>query len=298
MKICHWQVQKCTLSIPRVEIGLIFALRGPVFEIWTISKIAIFGHKNWSLAQFYESYTYSLFRLRGLISSLLLLYHFVYGQHFPRYGPIFKLAIFRHGTWPLAKAPEISQCTGTLFLPQWGRNWDYFCCMGSGFWDTAQASKLPYLGMKLGHWQRSRSCAYALFLPQGVEIQLILNLWAAVSETRTDFQNCYIRAWNLVTMGHPEVAYILSLPQGVKIELIIFALYAAVSEIRADFQNCHMGIKLGYCQKFQELHTYIVHVHSFYSMESKLSLFSLYRQWFRDTGRNCHIWAGQVVFIF
>ena len=33
---------------------------------------------------------------------------------FPRYGLIFKIAIFGHETWPLAKVPEVAH---TLFLP-------------------------------------------------------------------------------------------------------------------------------------------------------------------------------------
>ncbi len=32
----------------------------------------------------------------------------VYGQRFPRYKPIFKIAIFGHEIWPLAKAPEVA----------------------------------------------------------------------------------------------------------------------------------------------------------------------------------------------
>ena len=39
----------------------------------------------------------------------------LYGQLFPRYGLIFKIAIFGHQTWPLAKVPEIAH---TVFLLQ------------------------------------------------------------------------------------------------------------------------------------------------------------------------------------
>ncbi len=41
---------------------------------------------------------------RGFKLSLFLLY----GQRFPRYGPIFKIAIFRHETWQVAKVPEVA----------------------------------------------------------------------------------------------------------------------------------------------------------------------------------------------
>ncbi len=32
----------------------------------------------------------------------------LYEQRFPRYGQIFKIAIFGHETWPLAKVPEVA----------------------------------------------------------------------------------------------------------------------------------------------------------------------------------------------
>ncbi len=32
----------------------------------------------------------------------------VHGQRFPSYGPIFKIAIFGHETWPLAKVSEVA----------------------------------------------------------------------------------------------------------------------------------------------------------------------------------------------
>ena len=54
-----------------------------------------------------------------------------------------------------------------------GQNWASFCSTGSGFWDMCRFSKLPCLGMKVGHWPkfqklhlyslsnpRVRNCAY------------------------------------------------------------------------------------------------------------------------------------------
>ncbi len=35
-----------------------------------------------------------------------------------------------------------------------GQNWAYFCSTGRGFRITGRFSKLPYLGMKLGHWPK------------------------------------------------------------------------------------------------------------------------------------------------
>ncbi len=53
------------------------------------------------------------------------------------------------GKWPNFQKLHIYP----LSTPR-GRNWAYFCSMGSGFRDTSQFSKLPYLGMKLGSWPK------------------------------------------------------------------------------------------------------------------------------------------------
>ncbi len=92
--------------------------------------------------------------------------------------------------------------------------------------------------MKLG--QRAISYRHTLFLRQGLEIELIFTLLAAVSEIRADFQNCHIHeTWPLAKVpgeaAHTCIQPTLFLPQGGEIELI-FALRAAVSEIRADFE--------------------------------------------------------------
>ncbi len=50
------------------------------------------------------------------------------------------------------------------------------------------------LRTNLAMGQGSKSCTYTLFLPQGVEIELIFALRAAVSEIWAHFQNCHIWA--------------------------------------------------------------------------------------------------------
>ncbi len=68
------------------------------------SQIAIFGHETWNLKKgpevAYGSSTYP----RGSKLSLFSLY----GQRFPRYGPILKSTIFGHETWNLEKGPEVT----------------------------------------------------------------------------------------------------------------------------------------------------------------------------------------------
>ncbi len=43
--------------------------------------------------------------------------------------------------------------------------------------------------------QSFRSCTYTRFLSQGVEIELIFTLRAAVSEIQVDFQNFHVHVW-------------------------------------------------------------------------------------------------------
>ncbi len=54
--------------------------------------------------KFQKLHIYPLSTPKGSKLSLFLLY----GQRFPRYGPIFKIAIFRHETGQMAKVPEVA----------------------------------------------------------------------------------------------------------------------------------------------------------------------------------------------
>ncbi len=122
-----------TLFLPQgLEIELILALQTAMseiladfqnFHIWAgipeVAHILSVYPKWWKL-------------------SLFLLY----GQRFPRNGPIFKIAIFGHETWQVAKVPEVANIQ--------------------------------------------------TFYPYVVKIELFFSLRAAVSEIRTNFQNCHI----------------------------------------------------------------------------------------------------------
>ena len=68
-----------------VEIELIFALRTTVSEIRANFQITIFGHETWQVDKVPEVALILSFYPRGSKLSLFLLY----GQRFPRYGPIF-----------------------------------------------------------------------------------------------------------------------------------------------------------------------------------------------------------------
>ncbi len=94
-----------------VEIELIFVLETATSETRTD-----FGHETWLLAKAPEvADTYSFYP-EGLKLSLSLPY-LLYGQQFRRYMPIFKISIFGHEIWPLAKFPEVAHKIGlTLAL--------------------------------------------------------------------------------------------------------------------------------------------------------------------------------------
>ena len=171
-----------------------------------IFKISIFGHKTWPLTKGPEVAQILFFYHRGLKLSLFSLYW----QQFPRYGPIFKISIF--GAWNLAIGQSARSFKYTPYTTPGGRNWACFHSTGSGFWDTGQFSKLPYLGMKLVTVKRSRSCTYTLFQPQRVEFELLFALRAAVSVFSK-----YGQIFKVVIFGHeiwtlakvPEVAHTL-----------------------------------------------------------------------------------------
>ena len=117
--------------------------------------------------------TYTLFLPRRVKIELSLLY----AQPSPRYGLIFKIAIFE--TWPLAKVPE---------------------------------------------------AAYTLFLPQGVETELIFTVRAVVSKIRADFQNCHILGMKLDHWPKFQKLHIYSLSIPVGRNRSYFDLWATVKD--------------------------------------------------------------------
>ncbi len=109
----------CSLSIPGVEIELIFTLRAAVSEIWANFTIEIFRHETWPLTKVPEVAHIPSFYPIALKLSLFSLHR----QWFPRYRPIFKIAIFGHETWQLATVPEVAHIPS--FYPR-GSNFSLF----------------------------------------------------------------------------------------------------------------------------------------------------------------------------
>ena len=152
------------------------------------SKLPYSGmkHGHWP-----KLYIYSLYTPRGRNWDFFSLY----GQRFPRYGSIFKIAIFGHETWSLAKVPEVAHVLS--FYPRRGRNWAYFCSKvsSSEIWADFQNSHI--WAWTWVTWQKIQKLYISCLSTLGIEIELIFVLRAAVFETLADFQNFHIWAWNL-----------------------------------------------------------------------------------------------------
>ena len=96
----------------------------------------------------------------------------LYGQHFLRYGPIFKIAIFGNETWPQEKVQEIAHTVS--FYPM-GLKWSLIFKNSIFGHESCQVAKVSEVAHILS------------FYLTGVEIELIFTLWTTVSEIRANF---------------------------------------------------------------------------------------------------------------
>ncbi len=102
----------------------------------------------------------------------------LYGQRFPRYGPIFKIAIFGNETWNLMKVQKLH--VGPLSTPV-GSKLSLFSPYGQRF---QRFWNLQYLGMKPGVWKKSaRSSIWTLFrfTGRGLPVTAILTLISLIN---------------------------------------------------------------------------------------------------------------------
>ncbi len=113
----------------------------------------------------------------------------------------------------------------SLFFFPGGRNLPYFRSTGSGFRDTRRFSKLPYLGMKLGHWKKFLKLhTHSLSATRGGNWAYFLFYWQLFPRYGRDFLNCHIWTWNLEFEEKSQSCICTPcLPQGVKLSL--FSLY-------------------------------------------------------------------------
>ncbi len=108
--------------------------------------------------------------------------------------------------WNLASNKRSRNCIYSLSTPR-GWNWGYFCSTGSSFRNMGWFSKLPYLGMKLGHWPKFQKLHIYSYSTQGSRN------WAYFCSSG--------ETWPLTK--DPEVAHIPFHPKGLKLRL--FSLY-------------------------------------------------------------------------
>ena len=152
-------------------------------------------------------------------------------------GEIFKISIFGHEIWSLAKVPEVEHILS--FYSMWSK-WSLIFAL----WAVVSDIKAHFQNCHIWAWnlatgKRSRVSHMLAFYSRGSK----LSLFSLYGQRFLRYGPiCKIatfghETWPLVKV--PEVAHTLSFyPMG-QIELI-FALRAAVSEIWADFQNYHI----------------------------------------------------------
>ena len=89
----------------------------------------------------------------------------LYEQQFPRYMPIFKIAIFGHETWSLAKVPEVAHI---LSLCSRGSKLSLFSLYRQWFPRHRKIFQIAILGIKFGHWPKCQKLhIYPLSTPTG-----------------------------------------------------------------------------------------------------------------------------------
>ncbi len=210
-----------------LEIELILALRPAVSE--TLADFQNFHIWAWipEVAHILSFYP------EGLKLSLVLLY----GQRFPRYGQIFKLAVFGHKTWQVAKVPDVAH---TLSFYSRESKLSSLLLYGQRFPGYGPTFIIAIFGHETWQVAKVPEVAHTPFLPQGVETELVFALRAAVSKIWANFQNCHIwiyghETWQLAKV--PEVV-----PRIIEVRLLL---------------------------------SLVAHILSFYSRGSKLSIFLL-----------------------
>ncbi len=195
-----------------------------VFEIISFANI----YKYWP--KFQKLHIFSLSTPWSRTWSRNWAYFCFMGSGFRDTGWFSKLpqSAMKYGHWQRFQKLYIHSLSYPMIRPR-GQNWDYFHSMGSGFQVMGQ-----FWAWNLVIGQSSRSCTYNLFLPQGVEIELIFTLCFWDIGRFSELSYMYL-GMKLV----PDTISFYPNSQTVEIELLS-TLRAVASEIQADFQNNHI----------------------------------------------------------
>ncbi len=164
--------------------GQQFLRYGPIF------KAAAFGHETWPMVKVKEVANILSLYPREIEVELIFALRAAVSEIWAHFQNCHIWA------WNLAIAQSARSYTYTLSLSK-RESWAYFRFTGNSFWDTGRFSKLPYLGMKLGHWPKCQKLhIYCLPTPVGRSKLSLYSLYRQ-QFLRYDFQNCHIWAWNV-----------------------------------------------------------------------------------------------------
>ena len=184
-----WSCTYTILLTQDVKMEHNYTLWGAVSEIMGDFQNCHIWPWNLVIGQNSRSGTYTFFLTQGLEVELILALRTAVSEI---------LADFQNfHIW--AGIPEVAHIC-SLTTPR-GWNWAYFCSTDSGFQDTGQFSKLPYLGMKLGKWPKFQKLhMYALSTPGGQNWAHICSMGSGFWDTG-QYSNCNtcIWAWNLAS---------------------------------------------------------------------------------------------------
>ncbi len=167
---------------------------------------------HWPKCQ--KLHNYTLFYPNGCKLSLFSLY----GQRFPRYRPIFKIAIFGHETCPFAKVPEVAHMHS--FYLRGSKLSLFFVQRAAASEKLAHFQNCHIWAWNVAISQSSRSCTYTFFLPQGSKLSLFLLQRRQFPRYGPIFKIAIFghETWSLVKF--PEVAHILDFyPRGSQLSL-------------------------------------------------------------------------------
>ena len=137
----------------------------------------------------------------------------------------------------LATGKSSRSCTYILFLPQEAEI-GLFLHYRQRFRNMDWFSKLPYLGMKLGRWQKFQKLHVHSLSTLGSKMSLFLLYGQRFLRYRPIFNIFGHDTWPLAKV--PEVIHTLSFYHRGRKWPCFFVLRAAIYEIGADFQNCHI----------------------------------------------------------
>ena len=124
---------------------------------------------NLANCQSSRSCPYTPFLPQGSTLNLFSLYQ----QQFPRYGPIFKIAIFGHETWPLVKVPEVAHTCIYFFYPT-GLKLGLFLLYGQRFPRYRPIFKIAILGHETWQAKVPEVAHITSSYPRGSKLSLYL----------------------------------------------------------------------------------------------------------------------------